>query len=112
MTVATGFTKVELSGTGELPIEKTGTESLTISAEDNILPRLTSKVSGDTSILGTKPNTTIVTTKPITYSLTPEGPHGSCAVGVRQHPRTQSHDYCPQHQDQRLRNDHCEWHRQ
>jgi hypothetical protein len=68
MTVATGFTKVELSGTGELRIEKTGTESLTISAEDNILPRLTSKVSGDTLILGTKP-TTIVTTKPITYSL-------------------------------------------
>jgi hypothetical protein len=70
MTVATGFTKVELSGTGELPIEKTGTESLTISAEDNILPRLTSKVSGDALILGTKPNTTIVTTKPITYSFT------------------------------------------
>jgi hypothetical protein len=65
-----GFTKVELSGTGELTIEKTGTESLTISAEDNILPRLTSKVSGDTLILATKPNTTIVTTKPITYSLT------------------------------------------
>ena len=53
MTVATGFTKVELSGTGDLRIEKTGTESLTISAEDNILPRLTSKVSGDTLILGT-----------------------------------------------------------
>jgi hypothetical protein len=110
MTVATGFTKVELSGTGELPIETTGTESLTISAEDNILPRLTSKVSGDTLILGTKP-TTIVTTKPITF-LDREGPHGSRAVGVRQHPRTQSHDYYPQHQDQRLRNDHCEWHRQ
>jgi hypothetical protein len=43
-----GFTKVELSGTGELTIEQTGTESLTISAEDNILPRLTSEVSGDT----------------------------------------------------------------
>jgi Putative auto-transporter adhesin, head GIN domain len=65
-----GFTKVELSGTGELTIEKTGTESLTISAEENILPQLTSEVSGDTLILGTKPNATIVTTKPITYSLT------------------------------------------
>jgi Putative auto-transporter adhesin, head GIN domain len=65
-----GFTKVELSGTGELTIEKTGTESLTISAEDNILPRLTSEVSGDTLILGTKRNATIVTTKPITYALT------------------------------------------
>jgi hypothetical protein len=65
-----GFTKVELSGTGELTIEKTGTESLTISAEENILPQLTSEVSGDTLILGTKPNARIVTTKPITYSLT------------------------------------------
>jgi Putative auto-transporter adhesin, head GIN domain len=65
-----GFTKVELSGMGELAIEKTGTESLTISAEDNILPRLTSEVSGDTLTLGAKPNTSIVPTKPITYSLT------------------------------------------
>jgi hypothetical protein len=65
-----GFTKVELSGTGELTIEKTGTDSLTISAEDNILPRLSSEVSGGTLTLGTKPNTSIVPTKPITYSLT------------------------------------------
>ena len=65
-----GFTKVELSGTGELTIERTGTESLTISAEDNILPLLTSEVSGDALVLGTKPNTEIVPSKPITYSLT------------------------------------------
>jgi hypothetical protein len=66
----TGFTKVELSGTGELTIERTGTESLAISAEDNILPLLTSEVSGDTLALGTKRNTEIVTTKPINYALT------------------------------------------
>ena len=65
-----GFTKVELSGTGELTIEKTATESLTISAEDNMLPLLTSEVSGDTLVLGTKPNAEIVPSKPITYSLT------------------------------------------
>jgi hypothetical protein len=65
-----GFTKVELAGFGELTIEQTGTESLTISAEDNLLPRLTSEVSGDTLVLGEEPNTTIRTTKPITYSLT------------------------------------------
>ena len=65
-----GFTKVELSGSGELTIEKTGTESLSISAEDNLLPQLTSDVSGGTLTLGTKPNTSILPTKPITYSLT------------------------------------------
>lgn len=65
-----GFTKVELTGAGELTIELTGTESLTISAEDNLLPELTSEVAGDTLVLGEKPNTRVVTTKPITYSLT------------------------------------------
>jgi hypothetical protein len=65
-----GFTKVELTGVGELTIEQTGAESLTISAEDNLLPQLTSEVEGDTLILGKKPNTEIVTTKPITYTLT------------------------------------------
>jgi hypothetical protein len=65
-----GFTEVELTGFGELTIEQTGTESLTISADDNLLPRLTSEVSGDTLVLGEEPNTTIRTTKPITYSLT------------------------------------------
>jgi Putative auto-transporter adhesin, head GIN domain len=65
-----GFTKVELTGVGELTIQQTGAESLTISAEDNLLPQLTSEVEGDTLILGKKPNTEIVTTKPITYTLT------------------------------------------
>jgi hypothetical protein len=65
-----GFTGVELTGVGELSIDQTGTESLTVSAEDNLLPLLTSEVEGDTLILGKKPNTRIVTTKPITYTLT------------------------------------------
>jgi hypothetical protein len=43
-----GFTKIELSGSGELKIEQTGTESLTISAEDNVLPKITSEVSDNT----------------------------------------------------------------
>jgi hypothetical protein len=76
-----GFTKVELSGSGELTIEKTGMESLTISAEDNLLPQLTSEVSGDTLTLGTKPNTTVVPTKPITYSLTVKDLNGIAVSG-------------------------------
>ena len=76
-----GFTKVELAGQGDLTIEQTGTESLTISAEDNLLPLLTSDVSGDTLILGTKPNTSIVTTKPITYSVTVKDLDGLAVSG-------------------------------
>ena len=64
-----GFSKIDLSGGGELAIQKTGTESLSISAEDNLLPRLTSEVSNDTLILGTKPNTTILPQQPITYTV-------------------------------------------
>jgi Putative auto-transporter adhesin, head GIN domain len=76
-----GFTKVELSGSAELTIEKTGTESLSISAEDNLLPQLTSDVSGDTLILGTKPNTSILPTKPITYSVTVKDLTGMAVSG-------------------------------
>jgi hypothetical protein len=65
-----GFTSVELTGVGELSIDQAGTESLTVSAEDNLLPLLTSRVEADTLILGKKPNTRIVTSKPITYTLT------------------------------------------
>ena len=76
-----GFTKVELSGTGEVTIEKTGTESLSISVEDNLLPRLTSEVSNGTLILGAEPNTTIVPTKPITYSVTVKDLNGLAVSG-------------------------------
>lgn len=65
-----GFDKVVLSGIGELSIEQAGAESLTIEAEDNILPLLESTVSGGTLMLGVKDNTSIQTTKPIQYRLT------------------------------------------
>lgn len=65
-----GFTAVSLSGSGHLILEQTGIESLTITAEDNILPYLTSEVRGTQLILGPKSNTSIQTTKEITYRLT------------------------------------------
>ena len=64
------FTAVALEGTGKLMIEQTGAESLTIEAEDNILPLLTSDVSGGTLRLGTRSNTFVAPTKPIVYRLT------------------------------------------
>jgi hypothetical protein len=65
-----GFTKIELSGTGEVTIEQGGAESLTIEADDNVLPALTSKVSGSTLKLGTKTGTTLRTKNPIRYRVT------------------------------------------
>ncbi len=65
-----GFSKIAFSGVGELAIAQTGTESLTLSAEDNLLPLLTSTVSGDTLSLGVKQGNTIIPTKPIIFTLT------------------------------------------
>jgi hypothetical protein len=65
-----GFTAVSLSGSGHLILEQTGTEALTITAEDNILPYIISEVSGSQLSLGPKSNTSLQTTKEITYRLT------------------------------------------
>lgn len=65
-----GFTVVELQGIGDLTIEQTGVESLTIEAADSILPKLTSDVTGGTLRLGAKPNTSVQATTPVKYRLT------------------------------------------
>ena len=64
-----GFTRVELSGVGTLNIAQTGTESLAISAEDNLLPLLTSTVSDGTLTLRVRQGDSISPTKPIVYTL-------------------------------------------
>jgi hypothetical protein len=65
-----GFSAVTLQGSGSLTISVTGTESLTIEAEDNLLEYLTSDVSDGRLTLGTRPNTGIQATKGIKYMLT------------------------------------------
>ena len=64
-----GFDRVSIGGTGELFLEQAGEESLTIEAEDNLLPLLTSDVQGGRLSLGVRPNTTISATRPIVYRL-------------------------------------------
>jgi hypothetical protein len=65
-----GFTGVQLSSFGDLQIEQTGTESLSIEAAADVLPRLTSEVSGGVLRLGLTPGSTVKTTKPVVYHLT------------------------------------------
>ena len=65
-----GFTGIELSGIGEVTIEQGATEALTIEADDNVLPALTSKVEDSVLELGTKPRTTVRTRNPIRYRVT------------------------------------------
>ncbi|MGH8932742.1 MAG: GIN domain-containing protein [Egibacteraceae bacterium] len=54
----------------EATIEQTGTESLTIEAEDNILPLLTSEVADGMLRLATSPDVDIFATQGIVYRLT------------------------------------------
>jgi len=67
-----GFDEVELNGIGKLLVEQTGGESLTVEAEEDVLPTLRTEVVGDRLILGPEPGTTVRTTEPITYRLTLE----------------------------------------
>ncbi len=64
-----GFNKVSVSGSGHLHIVQGDEESLTIEAEDNILPLITTKVSGGTLTIGFKSGTSINTTKSIEFYL-------------------------------------------
>jgi hypothetical protein len=64
-----GFNGVILSGAGRLIIEQTGREALTITAEENILPMLSSEVSDGTLILGVIPNVSLSPTREIVYRL-------------------------------------------
>ena len=65
-----GFSAIQLAGNGDVKIEQSGTESLTISAEENLLPLLTSDVVNNELRLGIKDGARIDTTQPITYTVT------------------------------------------
>ncbi len=63
-----GFNEIVLGGTGRVVVEVTGTESLTIEAEDNIMPLLETTVRGGRLRLETKRS--ISPTVEIVYTIT------------------------------------------
>lgn len=63
-----GFTEIELRGIGTVTVEVTGTDSLTLHAEDNLMPLLTSEVEEGRLILGT--TEPVSPTQEITYTVT------------------------------------------
>ena len=65
-----GFAAVAVSGAGHLVIERTGHESLEITAGENILPLLRAEVRGGRLILGPRPGTEMSPTREILYRLT------------------------------------------
>jgi hypothetical protein len=66
----TGFDQVELSGIGTLIIVQGDSESLEISAEENLMPYLESRVSGSTLNLGVEQMVNLQPTEEIIYRLT------------------------------------------
>ncbi len=64
------FDEVELNGVGNLSIQQADNESLTVEAEENVLPKIRTKVANSRLSIGPEPNSTINTTKPINYRLT------------------------------------------
>jgi hypothetical protein len=65
----TGFKGVTLKGTGQLHIDTNGTESLEITADDNLLPYITTEIQGDQLVIGTKDGQNVSPSKDIVYKL-------------------------------------------
>jgi hypothetical protein len=66
----TGFSRVELAGTGSLSIQMGASESLLVTAEDNLLPYLETEVRGETLEIRTESGVNLQPTEPIEYLLT------------------------------------------
>ena len=67
---AKGFNAVSLGGIGTVRLEVTGTESLTVEAEDNLLPLLVTTVENGTLKVGLAPNVNVSPTRPVIFHVT------------------------------------------
>lgn len=65
-----GFTAVTLDGVGRLEIDQTGTESVGITADDNILPYITTIVRGQELVISIEENTTFSVVTDLVYNVT------------------------------------------
>ena len=65
-----GFSRVALKGSGRLLLDRTGNESVSVTADDNLLPYITSEVNGNTLTLGIDDSITgIRPTKDIVFTV-------------------------------------------
>jgi hypothetical protein len=67
---ATGFNAVALAGIGTVRIKLTGTESLTVEAEDNLLPLLITTVENGTLKIAPKSSVNLSPTRPVIFHVT------------------------------------------
>lgn len=64
-----GITAVELAGAGELIIDQTGSEALTVEADDNLLPVIETEVRDGTLHIGYAPGAVVGTATRLRYTL-------------------------------------------
>jgi hypothetical protein len=77
-----GFDGVELRGIGNLFIRQTGRESLTVEAEKDVLPEITTRVVDGRLIIGSKSNSAIHATRPINFHLTVKDLNSLAVLGT------------------------------
>ncbi len=65
----TGFSLIDFKSEGKVMVQQTGKESLTINAEDNLLPLLETRVADHILYLGTVNDVDINPTKPIEFIM-------------------------------------------
>lgn len=65
-----GFTRASFDGSFEVYLTQGSEFALTLEGEDNILPLVETKVSGDKLTVGFKPNTSISSSRPVVVRLT------------------------------------------
>jgi hypothetical protein len=61
--------EVMLTTSGDLTVEQNGTEALTVEGEDNIVPLITTEVSGNRLTIGTKDGASFSNTRPLRFQL-------------------------------------------
>ena len=64
-----GFNEVSLRGSGSLTINQGNTESLTVEADDNILPKITTVVEGNKLSIGVERGVSVSPSRTIRYTL-------------------------------------------
>ena len=77
-----GLDGVELRGVGNLLIRQTGRESLTVEAEKDVLPEITTRVVDGRLIIGSASNSAIHTTRPINFYLTVKNLNSLAVLGT------------------------------
>ncbi len=77
-----GFSRLSVGLASRLIVHQTGTDSVTVTAEDNILPLLTAQVVGDQLLLGPRPGVSMSPSREILYRVTCRDLTGVSLSGV------------------------------